>query len=126
MIDGLFELRATVAPPEPASKFKKTSPEADAPPMMAPGLTNNPPNKGDTVSVFCPTFDAVIRTGVSDVTGGVAAVVMVKVAVVDPPGTVTLAGTITSEVMLLFRLTTVPPMGAGFGRVTVPVGAAPF
>ena len=123
----MFELRAAVAPPEPALKFKKISPEAVAPPMMkALGLTKSPPSNGDTVRVFCPTPDAVILTGVSCVTGGVAAVLMVNVAVVDPPGTVTLAGTVTSEVMLLVRLTTVPPVGAGWFRVTVPVGLAPF
>jgi hypothetical protein len=53
-------------------------------------------------------------------------VVIGNVAVVDPPGTVTLAGIVTSEVLLLVRLTTVPPMGAGLGRVTVPVGVEPF
>ena len=122
----MFELRAAVAPPEPALKFKRISPEAVAPPMMSLGLTKSPPSKGDTVRVFWPTPDAVILTGVSDVTGGVAAVLMVNVAVVDPPGTVTLAGTVTSEIMLLLRLTTVPPVGAGWFRVTVPVGLAPF
>ena len=122
----LFERRETVAPPEPALKFKRTSPEAEAPPMMGLGLSNNPPNKGDTVRVFCPTPEAVIRTRVSDFTGGLAAVVMVNVAVVDLPCTVTLAGTLASEVMLLVRLTTVPPMGAGLGKVTVPVGVEPF
>ena len=107
-------------------KFKRTSPEADAPPMMGFGLTNNPPNKGDTVRVFCPTPEAVILTGVWDFTGGVAAVVMVNTPVVDPPGTVLLAGTVAREVMLLVRLTTVPPVGEGWFSVTVPVGLAPF
>ena len=76
--------------------------------------------------VFCPTPEAVILTAVSDVTSGVDAVVMVNVAVVEPPGTVTLAGTVASDVILLLRLTTVPPVGAGFARVTVPVGLSPF
>jgi hypothetical protein len=80
--EPLFERRETVAPPEPASKFKRTSHEAEAPPMMGLGLSNNSPNKGDTVRVFCPTPEAVILTRVSDFTGGLAAVVMVKVAVV--------------------------------------------
>ena len=104
VIEGLFDLRATVAPPEPALKAKRISPEAEAPPMMAPGLTNSPPSKGDAVRVFCPTPEAVILTGVWDVTTGVATVVIANVAVVDP-GTVTLAGTVTSEVLLLLRLT---------------------
>jgi hypothetical protein len=126
VIEGLFALRATLAPPERALKFNSTSPEAEAPPMMVPGFTNRPPSRGDTVRVFCPTAEAVILAALSDVTSGVAAVVTVNVAVVDPPGTVTLVGTVTSEVMLLLRLTTVPPLGAGFGRVTVPVGLSPF
>lgn len=126
VIEELLEPRATVAPPEPALKFKRTSPEAGAPPMIGLGPTNNPPNKGDTVRVFCPTPEAVILTGVSDFTGRLAAVVMVKVAVVDPPGTVTLAGTVAREVMLLVMLTTVPPGGAEWFSVTVPVGLAPF
>ena len=126
MIEWLFELRTTVAPPDPALKFKRTKPDADAPPMIVPGFTNRPPSRGDTVRVFCPTPDAVILTGVSKVTTGVAAVVMVNVAIVDPPSTVTLAGTVTSEVILLVSLTTVPPVGAGWFSVTVPVGLAPF
>jgi hypothetical protein len=125
VIEWLFELRTTVAPPDPALKFKRISPDADAPPMIVPGFTNRPPSRGDTVRVFCPTPDAVILTGVSKVTTGVAAVVMVNVAVVYPPGTVTLAGTVTSEVLLL-RLTIFSPGEAGFGRVTVPVGLVPF
>ena len=126
VIEELLERRATDAPPEPALKFNRTSPEADAPPMMGLGLTNNPPNKGDTLRVFCQTPEAVILTGVSDFTGGLAAVVIVSVAMLDPPGTVTLAGTVASEVMLLLRLTTVPPVGAGWFRLTVPVDLAPF
>jgi len=126
VIEGVFALRATVAPPELALKFRKTSPEAVAPPIMLPGFTNSPPSKGETVTVFCPTPEAVILTAVSEVTSGVDAVVTVKVAVVEPPGTVTLAGTVTSDVILLLRLTRVPPVGAGFARVTVPVGLSPF
>jgi hypothetical protein len=34
--EPLFERRETFAPPEPALKFKKTSPEAVAPPMIVP------------------------------------------------------------------------------------------
>jgi hypothetical protein len=63
--EPLFERSETLAPPEPALKFKRISPEAEAPPMMVPGLTNNPPSKGDTVRVFCPTPEAVILTAVS-------------------------------------------------------------
>jgi hypothetical protein len=44
----------------------------------------------------------------------------VKVALVAPAGTVTLAGTVATAVLLLDRVTTVPPDGAGLFNVTVP------
>jgi hypothetical protein len=45
----------------------------------------------------------------------------VKVPEVEPAATVTLAGTVATEVLLLARVTDVPPVGAGPPRVTVPV-----
>lgn len=38
----------------------------------------------------------------------------------------TLAGTWIKAVLLLVRLTKVPPAGAGVARVTMPVEVAPF
>src|SRR5947209_10320106 len=52
-------------------------------------------------------------------------VLTVKVAVVPPAGTVTLAGTVAAPVLLLDRLTTAPPLGAGALSVTVPVEELP-
>ena len=49
---------------------------------------------------------------------------MVKVALVPPPGTVTLAGTIAA-VLLLDRVTVAPAAGAGPLRVTVPRDGVP-
>ena len=121
-----MELRATVAPPFGALPFRTTNPDAVAPPMIEMGVTKSPPSSGDTVSAFCPTPEAVMRTAVSVVTEGVEAVVMEKVAVVDPAGTVTLGGTVAKEVMLLVRFTIVPPAGAGLASVTVPIGISPF
>ena len=48
-------------------------------------------------------------------------VVTVKVALVAPGATVTLAGTVAAGVKLLERETTVPPVGAGPEIVTVPM-----
>lgn len=60
-------------------------------------------------------------TGVADAT---PAVVMVKVAVVAPAATVTLAGTVAA-VLLSESWTTMPPAGAAEVRVTVPVALLP-
>jgi hypothetical protein len=48
-----------------------------------------------------------------------------KVALVEPPGTVTLPGTCATEVLLLCNVTTMPPTGALPFKVTVPVEGFP-
>jgi hypothetical protein len=50
----------------------------------------------------------------------------VKVAVVAPSATVTLAGTVATAVLLLVNVTDAPPPGAAALRVTVPVEGLPF
>jgi hypothetical protein len=53
-------------------------------------------------------------------------VIAVNAALVAPAGTVTLAGTVTTGVLLLESETTAPPVGAGPFRATRPeVGAPP-
>ena len=52
-------------------------------------------------------------------------VLTVNVALVAPAGTVTLAGTLAPEGLLLERETTAPPLGAGPLNVTVPVEELP-
>src|SRR5579883_180925 len=77
------------------------------------------PEAGATVSdATCedPKADAVMAADVFEVT---VVVVTMKVALVAPAATVTLAGTFAA-VLLLDRLTTVPPAGAAPLRVTVP------
>jgi hypothetical protein len=49
----------------------------------------------------------------------------VKVARVEPAGTVTLAGTVAAAVLSLDKETTKPPEGAAEVRVTVPVAEFP-
>jgi hypothetical protein len=51
-------------------------------------------------------------------------VVTVKVAVVLPAGTATLAGTVADE-LVLERVTVMPPVGAAAFKVTVPVDELP-
>jgi len=64
----------------------------------------------------------VIVTEVSEAT---VPVVAVKVAVVAPAGTVTVAGTWAAAELLDVNATAAPPAGAGLSRVTVPVEDAP-
>lgn len=52
-------------------------------------------------------------------------VVTVNVAEVLPAATVTLVGTVATDVLLLARVTTAPPVGAAPVRVTVPVDGLP-
>ena len=60
---------------------------------------------------------AVIVTEVEAETGKV---VIVKVVVVLPAGTVTEAGTVAVAVLLLDKVTVAPPVGADAARVIVP------
>ena len=62
---------------------------------------------------------------VTEVEAVTARVVTAKVALVVPPGTVTLAGTVATVALLLERETRAPPLGAGALRVTLPVEGEP-
>jgi len=52
-------------------------------------------------------------------------VLTVNVALLAPAATVTLAGTVAVDVLLLVRVTAAPPAGAGPLSVTVPVEESP-
>jgi len=62
---------------------------------------------------------------VTDLSRDTVWVLIVKVAFVAPLGTVTLAGMLATEVLLLDNDTTAPPAGAGPLSVTVPVEGLP-
>lgn len=55
----------------------------------------------------------------------VAVVAILNVAKLAPPGTVTLAGTVAREELLLASVTTTSPVGAAVVRFTVPSDFAP-
>ena len=77
----------------------------------------------DRVALFV-TPPAVAET-VTEVLDELADVVTMKVAELLPGGTVTLAGTLATEGLLLDSATTVPPAGAGPLSATVPVEELP-
>ena len=62
---------------------------------------------------------------VTDLLRDTELVVIVNVALVAPLGTVTFAGTLATDVLLLDNDTTAPPKGAGPVSVTVPVEGLP-
>jgi hypothetical protein len=75
-----------------------------------------------TIDRVWPPYATVIVTAVAPVT---AVVDSAKLALVDPAGTVAMAGTVTTAGLLLESATAAPPAGAGALRTTVPVAAVP-
>ena len=120
----------TTAPPEGAAAVKVTVPVEDLPPATLVGLTDTEDkdaavvDAGFTVSVAdrnTPPSDAVMLTKVEAVT---ELVVSVKLALVAPAATVTLAGTLTAAEASESETST-PPLGAAALKVTVPVEELP-
>src|SRR5713226_5511432 len=123
--------RVTTAPPVGAAALKVTVPVEDAGPTTLVGLsasvesvTGGGGAGSETVSravLVRPPKEAEIVMVVDAVT---EVVVTLKLAVVDPAATVTLAGTVATRVLLLERVTAVAAEGAGL-MLTVPCKVLP-
>jgi hypothetical protein len=121
--------RVTTTPPGSAGPPSVTVPVEVRPPVTVVGFKVRPEivgGGGFTVRVAVPVSPllsvAAMVTGVDALT---ARVVTVNVTVVAPAATVTLAGTVATAVLLLDRVTVVPPAGATVFNVTVPVEGFP-
>ena len=121
----LLDASVTVTPTDGAGPVNVTVPIELFPPAKALGASVNFDRAGGfTVSVALtiePVTEAEITALVTEETG---TVVIVKVAKLEPCGTVTVAGG-TEEASVELRVTTVPPLGAGAARVTVPIEFEP-
>jgi hypothetical protein len=128
---GLLLERETRAPPLGAGPLSVTAPTEGDPPTTGLGVklrevrVGPPGGWGVTVSeAVCikPELEAEIVTLVE------LAVVMVvtwNTAVVNPAAIVTLGGTVATEVLLLDKEKTAPPLGAGALRMISPVEVFP-
>lgn len=117
---------AMVAPPRGATAFRVMVAIEDWPPRTLLGF-----NDTDVIEAGFTVSDAVLLTlsyeaVIVDVADAPTALVLtVNEAVVAPARTVTEAGTVATEVLLLERVTIVPPAGAALVSVTVPLDELP-
>src|SRR5207253_2334010 len=109
--------RVTTVPPVGAATERVTVPVTvvPSPPVTVDGLTETALSDtaaGSTVNVVASLAQPSVAVIVTGVEAPTARWVTVKVLVVSPAATVTLAGTVAADVALLVRVTTVPPVGA--------------
>ena len=124
-IEDLLLERPTTAPPAGATPPRVTVAVLELPPVTVDGLSETPVTvSGFTVSVaICvPLYVPMIATAVVELTG---VVVTGNDAEVAPAVTVTEAGGAATDELLLLRVTSAPPDGAGPFRVAVPVTPVP-
>jgi hypothetical protein len=116
----------TVAPWAGAAAASVTVPCSDAPPMTLAGLrTRLDTVTGTTVRVAVRVPLANVADRVTVVELLTRPVAIANDTVVEPPATVTLAGTAAARASLLESETVVPPAGAADAKETVPVAFSP-
>ena len=121
---AVLELKVITLPDDPAGPLKVTVPVEDEPPETVAGLIVKEENvAGLIVSVAVWLVPLSVPVIVAWVTDDTDVVVTVKVAVVCPAGTETLAGTVALLVLDESATTVLEP--AGPLRVTVPVDEPP-
>jgi hypothetical protein len=124
---ALSLVSVTTAPPERATELSVTVAVDELPPTTVAGESVIEVNVGGgEVTVrfadFVVPYTADMETVVSATTG---VVVMVKVALVALPATVTLAGAWAIASLLVESVTMAPVAGAALDKVTVPVEEPP-
>src|SRR5260370_32826657 len=80
---------------------------------------------GLTVSVVCKEMSPVVAVITTGVVAETEYVGTLKVVLLEPAGTLTLAGMATALLLLVLKSTIVPPVGAVFVRVTLPTVVVP-
>lgn len=120
-----FEVRVTTAPPAGAGPVKVTVPVEFAPPATLVGDTLIVDSfAAATIRVLVFVVDPNVAEMVTVSFDACALVAILNVAVVLPAGTVTEAGSVTSEALELSAMTA-PPEGATPVSVTVPTEGEP-
>ena len=122
-----LDANVTIAPPVGAARVSVTVPVTATPPVAAVTFVvrvESAAAGGVTVSVAVPVEPFVAAVIVTAVFAATVPAVIVKFAVFDPAGTVTLTGTDATPVLDELSVTTLPPTGALVESVTVPVVVA--
>ena len=114
----------TTTPPEGALAVRVTVPVELLPPLTLVGFRVSEERltapAGVTVREACAELDPSVAVITAVEVVLTACVLTVKLALVLPDDTVTVEGTVATEVLPLESVTTVPPVGADALKVTVP------
>jgi hypothetical protein len=117
----------TIIPPIGAGPFNLTVPVEFLPPATLVGdKVTVETADGITVNGSCFTEAPLLAVIEIELGFRTASVVILKVALVSPAGTVTLEGTVATVVSLDARFTVMPPAYAAAGSVTVPLTTVPL